>query len=124
MSLLTSFAPLQALTLVAVAALCTVAEAQTGGSPRTEVRYGYCFPGGGRLIYAKAPAKSVAECSQRCVADAKCAAFEIWDHNFTCKLYSAIPGEAPRPQTVFPKNRKQNGTQAQAALGIKVTEGF
>ena len=62
--------------------------------------------------------------AQRCVDDAKCAAFEIWDHNFTCKLYNAVPRDVPRPQTVFPQNRKQDGSQAQAALGIKVTEGF
>lgn len=100
------------------------AAAQAAKSNRTDVRYGYCFGGGTNLVYSKSQATSVAECAKRCVDDAKCAAFEIWDHNFTCKLYSAIPRDVPRPQTVFPQNRKQDGSQAQAALGIKVTEGF
>lgn len=91
---------------------------------RADVRYGFCFGGGTNLVYAKAQAANVAECAKRCMDDAKCAAFEIWDHNFTCKLYSAVPRDVPRPQTVFPQNRKQDGSQAQAALGIKVTEGF
>jgi PAN domain len=100
------------------------AAAQGARQSRADVRYGFCFGGGTNLVYAKAQASSVAECAQRCVDDAKCAAFEIWDHNFTCKLYNAVPRDVPRPQTVFPQNRKQDGTQAQAALGIKVTEGF
>jgi hypothetical protein len=100
------------------------AVAQTGKPTRTDVRYGFCFGVSGSLIYSRDQAKSVAECSQRCIDDPKCAAFEIWDHNFTCKLYSAIPRSVPQPQTVFPQNRKQDGTQAQAALGIKVVEGF
>lgn len=111
--------------LAFTAGLCAPpqASAQTRQS-RADVRYGFCFGGGTNLVYAKAQAASVADCAQRCVDDPKCAAFEIWDHNFTCKLYSAVPRDVPRPQTVFPQNRKQDGSQAQAALGIKVTEGF
>lgn len=111
-------------TLGAGLACTESATAQSSRPARTDVRYGYCFPGGGGFIYAKAQATGVAECAQRCVDDPKCAAFEIWDHTFTCKLFSAIPKDTPRPQTVFPQNRKQDGSQAQAALGIKVTEGF
>ncbi len=115
---------IRAVFLVAFSCMFAMETAAQAPAARTEVRYGYCFPSGANLVYAKAPAKSVSECSERCAGDPRCAAFEIWDHTYICKLFSDIPRDTPRPQTVFPQNRKQNGVQAQAALGIKVTEGF
>jgi hypothetical protein len=103
---------------------CAFAQADTVKETRIRLEYAYCFVDGKELVYGVIKVADVAECSKRCEADDVCAAFEIWEHTKNCKLYSALPKGAPRPQTVFPNNKLPNSQQAQAAIGIKIRRGF
>ncbi len=103
-----------------------LAQASTPSSTaqKIQLQYGFCFVDGQKLVYDKKPANGVTECAKRCEDDARCNAFEIWEHTLVCKLYSGLPQTPPRPQTVFPQNKTTRGEQSQAALGIKITRGF
>jgi hypothetical protein len=122
----TSSAARAALLLSAISLSVGAAMAQSDSEKETRIRleYAYCFADGKELVYGVVKVRDVAECSKRCEADDACAAFEIWEHTKNCKLYSALPKSAPRPQTVFPNNKLANNQQAQAAIGIKIRRGF
>jgi hypothetical protein len=100
------------------------AQSPVSSSEKFAVQYGYCFIDGQNAVYDKTKAQGVEDCRKRCEADAKCNVFEIWEHTLVCKLYSKLPLQAPRPQSVFPNNKTARGEQAQAAIGIKIVRGF
>jgi hypothetical protein len=99
-------------------------QAPVTSSNKFAVQYGYCFTDGQNAVYDKTKAQGVEECKKRCEADAQCAVFEIWEHTLVCKLYSKLPLQSPRPQSVFPNNKTARGEQAQAAIGVKIVRGF
>lgn len=101
-----------------------VTQSPVPSSNKFAVQYGYCFTDGQNFVYDQKKAKGVEDCRQRCEDDVRCNVFEIWEHTLICKLYSRLPKQAPKPQSVFPQNKTARGEQAQAAIGVKIVRGF